>query len=1403
MTDFLTRISHYSPKQLTVLAGQLWKKLEESENARREPVAIIGMACRFPGAPNLDAFWSLLRDGVDAVGEVPPARWNIDQYYDPDPDVPGKMYTRYGAFLENVDQFDARFFGIAPREALSMDPQQRLLLEVTWEALEHAGLPPRRLVGSRTAVFIGIGASTYTRRLVGDPRKLDAYSGTGNASSVACGRLSYLLDLRGPNFPIDTACSSSLVAVDVACTHLRNDECRLAIAGGVNLLLVPESTLYFCKMRALSPDGRCRAFDAGASGYGRGEGCGVVVLKLLSRALADGDSVLALIRGSAVNHDGHSNGLTVPNPQAQEAVIREAWKRAGVGAGQVGYLEAHGTGTPLGDPVEMRAIGTLLDGSQRSAPLQVGSVKTNFGHLEWAAGIAGLMKVVLALRHGEIPPHLHFRHPNPYIPWGQLPVEIATELRCWPTIEGRRIAGISSFGFSGTNAHVVLEHAPTAEPLHDQTAWPAHLFCLSAKTDTALKQTAVELATRLSADDSLALPSVCYTANTARSHFEHRLAVVAETVEQVRERLSALAADRLDAKQGARVIRAAETPKLAFLFAGQGSSYVGMGRQLYETQPRFKQTLEKCNEILGPYLQTPLLSVLYPEEGSTSQLDQPSYGQPAIFALEYALAKLWANWGIEPAIVLGHSLGEYVAACIAGVFTLEDGLKLVAQRGRLMQSRLQPGAMAAVFAAESVVAPIIAPYADQLAIACLNGPENTVISGGEPSVQAAIQEFSARRIHCRRLDVSLAFHSPLMEPILGEFETLARQIRYSCPRMGLLSNVTGRLAEGDEMSNAAYWCRQLRQPVHFAKAMQTLAERGYELFVEIGPSTILSGIAQACVPDARRQWLPSLSCNRGHWKQMLQTLQSLYLRGVDVDWHGFYRGCRLARISLPTYPFERQRYWLPMPEVGAQDALPQAPSGKHGVPVLPGERLESPALNGTIFQTYFTIQWPGSLCGRRAGRTAMAPLASLIAMVLAAAEELFGRRGVVLEDVACPQPMMLRDEEARRVQLLVRPRSGAVSSLEIYSRPENHREGTWTLHLEGVICGDTEETTGAESVPEADQLVRRCQARRNDQQADVHAFCATTSGENTEAPPHAPRIERIDSGTGEGLARILISPVTAKTTHSPAAELIDAWFAPLADALSQKQAGGDAFEPIGFQSLQFHGITGSALLTRAVLQADGSSRGTDDGDSGCAAADITVLDESGRLVAVIEGVRARRSAPRNLDLTPGLNLPAEIAVSDECRRLRAAVLECPAEDRQDFLESYLAQRLAQITGTEPEAVDHDQPLTGMGLDSLMAMEFRQAIESGLQISVPLASLLEGVTLSTLTARLLKAMFETPEGLAPSAGWPAGPSNAQNVARDDVGDGGPLLEDEEIQGLSDEEVESALHRILSERSEVAS
>jgi len=915
MSNGLEDTKFLSPTKRALLAlKEMQAKLEANERAKTEPIAIIGIGCRFPGGSNnSDAYWQMLRNGVDAIADIPQERWDIDAHYDPDPNVPGKMYVRSGAFLEQVDQFDPQFFGIAPREAISMDPQQRLLLEVSWEALEKAGFAPDKLVGSQTGVFVGIMNLDYFQ-LNSDPSLIDAHTATGNAFSVASGRLSYTLGLQGPSVAIDTACSSSLVAVHLACQSLRARECNLALGAGVNLILTPSVFINESRARMLSPDGHCKTFDAAADGFARGEGCGVVVLKRLSDAIADGDNILALIRGSAVNQDGRSGGLTVPNGPAQQAVIRKALATAGVEPGQVSYIEAHGTGTSLGDPIELRALGAVLgQGRSPDQPLIVGSVKTNMGHLEAAAGVAGLIKLVLALQHQEIPPHLHLQNPNPYIPWAELPIKIPIQLTPWSSPNGTRIAGLSSFGFSGTNAHIVVEEAPIRQQEPEAVERPLHLLTLSAKSEGALQQLANRVETYLKAHPDLNLADVCFTANTSRSLFAHRLALVAESNAQVCEQLAAYSTNSPN-NHPSRVLSGqlqdTGRSKVAFLFTGQGSQYIGMGRQLYDTQPTFRQALERCDAILRPYLQQPLLSVLYPAAGENSPLNQTAYTQPALFALEYALYELWRSWGIEPTAVMGHSVGEYVAACVAGVFSLEDALKLIVERARLMQALPPGGKMAAVFATEVRVAEAIAPYTETVAIAAFNSPQNVVISGAGHAVQAILQQLETDGIQSRPLSVSHAFHSPLMEPMLTAFEQQAKEVVYAEPRIDLISNVTGQLVRKAEVGQASYWCRHLREAVRFAKGMQTLHAQGYELFVEIGPSPILIGMGRQCLPEGAGVWLSSLRRGQEDWQQILDSLGALYVRGVPVDWSGFDQDYQRIKLSLPTYPFQRKRYWV-------------------------------------------------------------------------------------------------------------------------------------------------------------------------------------------------------------------------------------------------------------------------------------------------------------------------------------------------------------------------------------------------------------------------------------------------------------------------------------------------------------
>jgi malonyl CoA-acyl carrier protein transacylase len=897
-----------------------------------ESIAIIGIGCRLPGANNPEAFWQLLQNGVDAITEVPKDRWNIDQFYDPEPGAPGKMSTRWGGFLQQVDQFDASFFGISPREVERMDPQQRLVLEVAWETLEQAGIAPDKLSGSQTGVFVGIGNYDYCRLLSKDISQTNAYDGTGNTLSIAANRLSYILNLRGPSVVIETACSSSLVALHFACRSLQSGESDMCLVGGVSLMLSPGPFITYSHARMMSPDGRCKTFDASADGYVRGEGCGFVAIKRLSDARRDGDTVLAIVKGTAVNQDGLSNGLTAPNGPSQQIVIRQALKNAGVDPTEISYVEAHGTGTALGDPIEFKALkAVLMPDRQPDQPCWLGSLKTNIGHLEAAAGITSVIKTVLSLQHREIPPHLHLKQLNPYISLEGTTFVIPTERQPWNPGTESRLAGISGFGFGGTNCHVILEEAPIIktqpDDLRSDIDRALHLLTLSAKSEQALKDLAQCYVSYTHTHPEGSLADLCYTANTGRSHFEHRLAIVAASTTQLHQQLAAFTAEQDSTSAIVGHVSNKKRPKIAFLFTGQGSQYVGMGRQLYETHPLFRETIDRCNEILSPYLNQSLLEVLYPETtdqvDSAALLNETAYTQPALFALEYALFQVWKSWEIEPSIVMGHSVGEYVAACVAGVFSLEDGLKLIAARARLMQALPPTGEMVSVFADERTVQAVIDSLND-VAIAAINGPQSTVISGDREAIETAVAALKKDGIKAKKLSVSHAFHSPLMEPMLAEFERVAAEVNFSTPRLKLISNVTGAIAT-DEITTPAYWCRHVRQPVRFAQSINTLHQQGYQIFVELGPKPTLSGMGRYCLPEDAATWLPSLYPGREDWQPLLQSLSALYVRGVSVNWSAFDQPYIRHRLSLPTYPFQRQRYWADIPANGrvASSATPE------------------------------------------------------------------------------------------------------------------------------------------------------------------------------------------------------------------------------------------------------------------------------------------------------------------------------------------------------------------------------------------------------------------------------------------------------------------------------------------------
>jgi amino acid adenylation domain-containing protein len=955
------------------LAGDLDAEAAASRDQATitEPIAIIGIGCRFPGAHGPEAFWELLRTGVDAITEVPPERFDLNVLYDPDPTTPGTINTRWGGFLEQVDQFDCHFFGISPREAARMDPQQRLLLEVAWEALEDAGQALERLAGTSTGVFIGIATNDYGRIQLGDPTLIDAYAGTGNALSIAANRLSYVFDFRGPSLAVDTACSSSLVAIHLACQSLRNGESTLALAGGVNLILAPDITINFTKAGALAPDGRCKAFDARANGFVRSEGVGVVVLKPLSRALAAGDPIYAVIRGSAVNQDGRSNGLMAPNPLAQEAVLHEAYKRAGVSPGQVQYVEAHGTGTFLGDPIEARALGTVLATERPEGDLcAIGSVKTNIGHLEAAAGVAGLIKVALALKHRQLPPSLHFQEPNPHIPFDTLSLQVQTRLEPWPEGVGPALAGVSSFGFGGTNAHVVLQEAPLAaceteqreeyerdsDQLVINPAQSSWLLPLSARSPGALQALARAYQEVLATHEvTPSLQDLCYTASVRRNHHDYRLAIAGSSREEFDEGLAAFL--RGEARHGlasGRVV-AGRRKKLVFVFPGHGAQWHGMGRMLLAQEPVFREALEQCDQVMQAYTDWSVLQELI-AEASASRLHEVDVIQGVLFALQVALATLWRSWGVVPDAVVGHSMGEVAAAWVAGVLSLEDAARIICCRGHLTKRTRGQGAMVAVDLSFAQAQQVLTGSEDRVSIAASNSPTSTVLSGDPVALRTMMEQLQRQDIFCRLVNVDFASHSPQMGPLRADLLHALEGLRPHAASLPIYSTVTGTVSDG-LICDATYWMRNLREPVLFSATVQRLLEDGHDIFVEISPHPILLGAIQQGLRHAEREGntLPSLRREEDERLVMQGSLGALYALGYPVDWSALYSADNHC-VSLPFYPWQRERCWLDT--ASSASSIRRAPSSHHYLPAVDDHnREENARVQELLGDWCYELQW--------------------------------------------------------------------------------------------------------------------------------------------------------------------------------------------------------------------------------------------------------------------------------------------------------------------------------------------------------------------------------------------------------------------------------------------------------------
>lgn len=885
-------------------------------------IAIIGMACRFPGANNPRSFWQNLRNGVESISV-----FRDDEVAGPPEDRQHTAFVKAGAVLSEVEYFDAAFFGYSPREVELLDPQQRLFMECAWEAIESAGYNPHSYEGL-LGVYAGMGMSTYlinnvhphigfrsNRNFLGSMNDLLVM--IGNDKDYLPSRVSYKLNLRGPSVNVQTACSTSLVAVHLACQSLLNGECDMALAGAASILVPQKSGYLYQEDMVFSPDGHCRVFDARAQGTVFGSGVGVVLLKLLRAALVDGDAVHAVIKGTAINNDGARKvGYTAPSVEGQSAVIAEALAMADVDPETVTYVEAHGTGTALGDPIEVTAL-TRAFNSKRKGFCAIGSVKSNLGHLGWAAGMAGLIKTVLTLENKLIPPSLYFEIPNPKIDFENSPFHVNTRLTDWSTGGFPRRAGVSAFGIGGTNAHVVLQEGPHVSEKRDTIDRDWHVVTLSARSHAALREVASRYETYLTETPEVSLADVAFTANTGRKQFEHRLAVVARTAAEAAEQLAARQRDANsfennqleDAAHDGVTAAAHSSKRIAFLFTGQGSQYVGMGRRLYETNSVFRRVLDECDEESHSLLGRSLLNILYPPKGESSPIDEIAFSQPALFAIELALAETWKSWGIEPDAVMGHSLGEYVAACVAGVLSPRDGLRLIAERGRLMQALPDDAEMAAVRADERTVRLVIGDFAHAVSIAADNGPESIVVSGRRSYMEIVCARLIEKDIKVRKLNIARAGHSPAIEPMLDDFERLVSQIRLTPPRIDVISNITGHIV-GKEMVTPAYWRAHTRQTVRFKTGMENLGASGVGVFIEIGPAPMLLGMGRECLPGHESIWLPSLRPGQDDWQQLATSLGELFTREVRVDWRAFDQGFDRRRLHLPTYPFQRQRYWI-------------------------------------------------------------------------------------------------------------------------------------------------------------------------------------------------------------------------------------------------------------------------------------------------------------------------------------------------------------------------------------------------------------------------------------------------------------------------------------------------------------
>ncbi|MCY3886384.1 MAG: SDR family NAD(P)-dependent oxidoreductase [Chloroflexi bacterium] len=1234
-----------------------------------EPIAVVGMACRFPGAPNLSAFWRLLEAGGNAVTEgVPGSGAGRMGILFGDSQVQSEA-CRFGAFVDDIDRFDAAFFRISPVEADLLDPQQRMMLETSWLALEDAGIDPARLKESRTGVYTGISNDEYRMLVVDASRPTEAagslYALSGTNLNGASGRVSFVLGLMGPAKAVDAACASSLVSVHDAVADLQQGKADLAIAGGVQAILNGRIYELRAESMMLSPDGQCKAFDASANGYVRGEGCGVVVLKRLREAEDDGDRIWAVIRGAAVNHGGASAGLTVPNTPALEQVIEAALSDAGVLPSEVDYLEAHGTGTAVGDPIEINAAANVYGrGREAGHPLLVGSVKTNVGHLESAAGVAGLIKAVLTVQQGMIPKHLHFRNPNPSLDWDRLPLRVTSEMMDWPRRHERpRLAGVNSFGISGTNAHIVVGEyrGPHGETSQEQTTGSAQAVAislpaplgdlplpeerfaerrirflpLSGKSEGAVRELAKqylawldERAVDLSSEGAVSgsvLSDMAWTAGIGRSHFDHRASAVFDDAESLRARLSELA--EADASVTPRA-----PAKVAFVYTGQGSQWAGMGQALYENEPVAKAVLDRCEAVFRDEREASLLDVMFGRPGAKGQLGDTAWEQPALYALECALTALWSSVGIRPSVVVGHSVGELAAAQAAGVFSLEDGMRFAAARGSLL-SGVEQGGMAAVFAPAARVAAVVEAHNAEcssvgLSIAADNGVHQ-VVSGPAADIDTISERFESEEIRVRRLNTTKAFHSALVEPALDGLEASLNGVAIAPPTLTVISNVTGRAVEPDMALDAAYWRRHAREPVAFASGVRALADLGVDRVVEIGPDAVLGPMAMLAWPEptpgqntsgealvlASLRRPPRDGSSPEPERSFVDAVAEAYAAGLAISFEGLFAGEARRRISLPGYPFQRERHWI-------EQQKQQRPSAGH--PVL-GIRRES-ARGEITFETDVFPSDPAWLEDHRVFGRVVMPGAVYGAMAASAslAEESGG--SVMVEEMQLHSALVFPEQdsedgtggEGRKVQVVLDASEQASSRrVQVFSKGT---EGGWTVHVEGHVSPRAPSSEDGERI-DLDGLKARLSP------ADVPAYYRAKAATGINLGPFFRTLGRVWSGPGEALGEVILPESLGRNDLEVHPLVLDGCFQVVGVARNMSGAPGEAtYLPFGWEQLWLTERLPDRVVCHVRMSDASQEPEPESGESPeVLSGELRIYDPNGALLGGLSGYTVKRA----------------------------------------------------------------------------------------------------------------------------------------------------------------------------------